>query len=114
MRQMNYNSMIKDSVDYIKRHLQEEITAEQIASAAGYSTFHFCRIFTLATGIPPMDFVRRMRLEEARAQLHSGRRILDIALDFGLILPAAFPRPSAGNSAIRPPLIKNEWRDALL
>lgn len=92
MRQMNYNSMIKDSVDYIKSHLQEEITAEQIASAAGYSTFHFCRIFTLTTGIPPMDFVRRMRLEEARAQLHSGRRILDIALDFGFDTASGFSK----------------------
>ncbi|MGV2788141.1 AraC family transcriptional regulator, partial [Clostridium perfringens] len=47
---MQYNKIIDQSITYIKDHINEELSAEKIANQVGYSTFHFCRIFSLVKG----------------------------------------------------------------
>ena len=42
---MNHRKMLNKSMDYIDEHLNEKITAEEIASAAGYSVYYFSRLF---------------------------------------------------------------------
>ena len=47
---------------YVKAHLQEPITASDIAKAAGYSQYHATRLFKAETGESPFDYIRRERL----------------------------------------------------
>jgi AraC family transcriptional regulator len=42
---MDYTEGIEKIKEYIKEHLTDELSAESIAREAGYSVFHFCRIF---------------------------------------------------------------------
>ena len=48
---MNYSESIEKIKIYIKEHLTDELSAESIAHEAGYSVFHFCRIFKEETGM---------------------------------------------------------------
>ncbi|MDO8685312.1 MAG: helix-turn-helix domain-containing protein [Clostridiales bacterium] len=75
---------IIDMINYCENKLDQEITIEELAAKAGYSVFHFCRLFQLATGWPPMEYIRKRRLSQAALELlNSNRRIGDIGFKWG-------------------------------
>jgi AraC-like DNA-binding protein len=48
------------------------ISLDEIAAAAGLSKHHFCRMFVKSTGMRPIDYLRKKRIEEAaRALRHT-------------------------------------------
>ena len=52
--------------------------------ASGASVFHFCKVFKKTTGLKFTDYVARLRLEDAKAQLlNPSRRISEVAYDVG-------------------------------
>lgn len=61
---MNYTEHIQIAIDYIEKNLQSQISLSSCAKAAGYSEYHFLRIFKEATGITPGQYVRKRRLSE--------------------------------------------------
>ena len=66
------------------KHKTEPLSLAAVASAAGASVFHFCKVFRKSTGLRFTDYVTRVRLEEARTQLlNPGRRISEVAYDVG-------------------------------
>jgi AraC family transcriptional regulator len=80
---MNYRACIQASIDYIEEHLKEELTAEALASSAGFSTYHYSRVFQAYVGKPVMEYMRCRRLAYAVVELAQGKRIIDIALEYG-------------------------------
>jgi AraC family transcriptional regulator len=80
---VDYRACIQQSIDYIEDHLQEPITVDHLARIAGFSPYHYYRIFQVYVGIAVMDYIRRRRLAYAAAELARGKRILDVALDYG-------------------------------
>ena len=75
---MEYSKTIEQSIHFIERNIKEELTAEQISQQAGYSVFHFCRIFAVSHGIPLMEFVRKKRLLLSRADLLISKKIIEV------------------------------------
>ncbi len=67
------NARLRRVLDHIDRHLEAEITLDGLARLANLSPFHFSRMFTAATGMPPARYVSRRRLEAAMAMLATGR-----------------------------------------
>lgn len=80
---MDYRACIQNSIDYIEEHLQENITVEELAKIAGFSPYHYYRVFQAYVGIPIVEYIRRRRLTYAAAELASGKRIIDIAMSYG-------------------------------
>lgn len=89
---MNYSYDIRRSIEYIDENLTRDLTAAEIAEHIGYSVYHFCRVFSVNHGIPLMDYVRKKRLIQARRELLSSRKILDIALQFGFETASGFSK----------------------
>ena len=58
--------------DYIDTHLRDRITRSDLARVAGLAEHHFSRLFKNSAGLPPMKYVWRCRLYEARRLLESG------------------------------------------
>lgn len=54
---------------YVRTHLADPIYLDDLARVAGMSRFHFNRSFSKVVGMPPMRFVRIMRVDEARSLL---------------------------------------------
>jgi AraC family transcriptional regulator len=66
--------------DYIRHHLAETISLDDLAAVAGLSRFHFTRKFRTTMGATPHAFVLQQRVERARALLErTGTSLLDIA-----------------------------------
>lgn len=90
---MNYSDTISQSIEFIEAHIKEELSIKEIATRAGYSVYHFCRIFTAATGRTVMDYIRYRRLSLARMELLKERKIIDVALDYGFETASGFTKP---------------------
>jgi AraC family transcriptional regulator len=65
-----YRAKLGDEVltqikDYVAAHLDEPIQVVMLARLAGYSLFHFSRMFTQSVGMPPHRYIVLLRLERA-------------------------------------------------
>lgn len=80
---MDTRSIIESSVRYIDDHLKEPLSVETLASQAGFSPYYYCRLFSLYMGMPVMEYVRHRRLAKGASEICEGRRILDVAMDYG-------------------------------
>ena len=89
---MEHEAMIQAVLDEIDARIAENIRADELARAANYSVYHFCRLFMALTGTPVMGYVTRRKLEYALYDLRQGRRILDVAMDYGFETHAGFTK----------------------
>ena len=89
---MNYQQDVRRSLDYIEEHIKENLSAEVIANRAGYSVFHFCRIFKAEQQITLMDYIRKRRLSLARQQLLTDEKIIEIAINYGYDTASGFTK----------------------
>ena len=89
---MDYSESIEKTKDYISKHLSDELNAEIIANQAGYSVFHFCRVFKEETGKSLMSYVREKRLELAENDIKKGESAFDVALKYGFETQSGFAR----------------------
>lgn len=89
---MDSRKIISDCVAYINTHLKEPLSLEILADLAGFSPYYFCRLFTLYVEMPVMEYVRRRRLACAADELCTGKRVLDVAMDYGFESHAGFAK----------------------
>lgn len=98
---------IARALDLVEERLQEPIGVADMAAAAGYSLWHFCRTFGAAAHVTPYDYLMRRRLAEAAgALLRSERRIIDVALDYQFSNPETFSRAFKRVTGQQP----SQWR----
>jgi AraC-like DNA-binding protein len=79
------------AVDYFEKRLQAPALIAEAAEVAGYSLFHFCRVFNQITGLTPYEYLMRRRLSEAAIDLAKQYlRVLDIAVTYQFSSAEAF------------------------
>jgi AraC family transcriptional regulator len=89
-------SRLAGAAMFVRSHLDERLTLEGIADVAGFSPFHFHRIFRVAFGENLSAYVIRRRLQRAARELARGTdSITDIGLRCGYESPSAFGRAFA-------------------
>lgn len=89
---MGYIEYLQRSINFIEDNIKQPFTIDDCASEAGFSKYHFYRLFGTYVGIPVMEYVRKRRLAHAMSEVCAGKRILDVALDFGYSSERAFSR----------------------
>ena len=62
---------IQNLIQHIDSHLEEAITVYDLARAAGLSRSRLCHLFKAETGVAPMQYVKRCRIERARELLET-------------------------------------------
>ena len=103
---------VQKAIDYIEAHLPEPLPLEKLAKAAGYSKFHFQRMFLETVHMTPAVYIRRRRISEVVRAMEAGEESISaLAFAWGFnskenftrafksehhILPTEFK--SAGNS----------------
>jgi len=102
---------VKRMQAHILAHLHEEITTESLARAAGYSAWHAKRVFRQLTGLPPFEYIRRLRLSKAALVLRDGSaNVLDVALDFEFDSHAGFTRSFSREFGLTPSQYRRQPR----
>ncbi|MCI9408448.1 MAG: AraC family transcriptional regulator [Oscillospiraceae bacterium] len=84
---------IKRVIDYIEAHLKDELDNAMLASIAGYSEFHFLRLFREAARLTPADYIRKRRISEIVRRIGTeDRPMSDIAFEYGFNSKENFTR----------------------
>ena len=87
---MDNRTIIQQGLDYIEENLQAEITAAELAEMAGFSLFHYYRLFRQAAGMPVMQYIQRRRLLHGVYAMKQGMSKTDAALRYGFDTYAGF------------------------
>lgn len=89
-----YRARIDAVIMYMHDHMQEKMVLNDLATTAGFSAFHFHRLFSAFIGETPQQFLNRIRLERAANMLakYSGYSITQIAISCGFSSSSAFAR----------------------
>jgi transcriptional regulator GlxA family with amidase domain len=69
---------IRDVLTYIREHLTEPLSTEQLAAIACLSPRQFVRTFLAETGETPAKAVERLRVEVAKQRVESGGEPIEI------------------------------------
>ena len=99
---------IEAVLDYIERHLSEDLSLEVLAERAAISPFHFHRLFQAWCGETLSRFVRRRRLETAAGRLRHcpAEKVTLISLNCGFASPESFARAFREHFGMTP----SQWR----
>jgi AraC family transcriptional regulator len=77
-------SEIDEVITYIHQNINEPLLLSRLAGYAGYSPYHFTRIFKERIGLSPLYYVSSHRLQRAKELLlHTNLNIRDIGLEIG-------------------------------
>lgn len=77
--------VVNCGIDYILRHLDEEISIEDVAAHCHFSKYYFSRLFKAETGESIYSFIKRMKMDRSAImlKLEKGKSITDIAAEYG-------------------------------
>jgi len=90
----NYSNKINKVCEYIAKHLDDNLSVEELSLIAHFSKYHFHRQFSVFMGITVSKYILFMRLKRASYQLvyHHEMQIIDIALLAKFENPESFSR----------------------
>jgi len=87
---MQLPNIIKTGLNYIEQNLKTDITAEELAKMAGYSTYHYYRLFSSVMGSSVAGYILKRRLDLSLAEIADGRKSIDVVLEYGFDTYAGF------------------------
>lgn len=110
-----YIQRINDVIDFVEKNLDTDLSLEQLAQKAHYSSFHFHRIFSAVVGETVHEFVLRKRLERIAAILlvDKKRPLKELAYQYGFGSDNSFSRAFRKHYDFSPTRFKSEGREIL-
>ncbi|MBO4399156.1 MAG: helix-turn-helix transcriptional regulator [Lachnospiraceae bacterium] len=92
-KQQEYVEKLNNVITYINTNYAEEITLEKAAALAGFSKFHFSRLFRQFTGQSYYNYLNARRVKAAEALLLNPHlSVTDVAMQSGFTSIATFNR----------------------
>lgn len=109
--QEEYIRRIHKVQDYIEHHLGQSLSIEELSNAAGFSKYHFSRIFQGLLHEPLAHYVNRIRMEKALFLLahRADKNMTDIAYELGLSDSAVFSRAFKNYYGVSPREYRKEY-----
>ena len=103
-----YSARINGVVDYVDKHLDEQLDFQRLSSMAYVSPWHFHRLFQALTGETLAERVRRRRLESAAVRLLRSPPLtaIQVALEVGFGSAEVFCRGFKSHFGLTP----TQWR----
>lgn len=111
----DYVACVNRAIDHALAHLSEPLRLDDLAGVAGFSAFHFHRVFGAIVGETPAQFVKRVRLERALSTMarEPGRSLTDIALACGFSSSGDFSRSFKAKYGSAPSAFDiDAWRES--
>lgn len=80
------NSPVDDTIRYVREHVGQQITLEELAKVAKLSPYYFSHKFKQQTGFSPKEFVINTRIEHAKNLLvRTTKSVSEIAYEVGYL-----------------------------
>lgn len=91
-RAFGVGNEIARAIEYLSSRLNEAVTIEEMAAQVGMSRAVFHRKFKQATTMPPIQFVKSMRLNSAAMKIAGGKNVNQAAMEVGYESSSQFSR----------------------
>ena len=99
---------VQKAIDYIEAHLPEPLPLDTLARAAGYSKFHFQRLFLETVHMTPAVYIRRRRISEVVRAMEAGEQSISaLAFAWGFNSKENFTRAFKSEHHILPTEFKS-------
>lgn len=86
-------SAVLGAIDYINNHFAEKLSLEDISLRAGFSKYHFTRIFKENTGVTVIEYINARRCDNAGFLLRETKMpITQISFECGFESPSYFAK----------------------
>lgn len=97
--------------DYLEDNIHNPITIDELSEVAGFSKYHFHRIFKGIMNEPLSQYVNRLKLEKARGLIihRPDLSLTDIAYKMGFTDSAVFSRTFKNYYKINPSNYRNQY-----
>lgn len=96
---------IKKCLQYIEKHIEDELSVGLIAKVMGYSKHHFSREFSNQVGVTLRDYIIGERLIQATIDIIKGERIIDVAVKYRYETHSGFSKAFKRKFAYSPNLL---------
>lgn len=92
-KQQEYAEKFMYICEYITEHCAEDLSLDDVANLAGFSKYHFSRLFKQFTNVSFYKFLNQKRIALAEKQLaDAGNSITDVAINSGFSSMSSFIR----------------------
>lgn len=81
---------LDDILDYIEQNLKRDLTLAELSERYHYSPRQLYYYLHGITGMPIMAYIRKRKLVNAAREISLGRKMYDVALDYGFETQAGF------------------------
>ncbi|WP_207425817.1 GyrI-like domain-containing protein [Pedobacter sp. SYSU D00535] len=105
---IEYQKRVNAAIDFMRLHLDRQVSLEELSEVAQLSKFHFSRVFKTLLGCSPGEYNQRLRLGRARYQLIFPREVFinRIAYDLGFSSTSSFSKSFKKSTQMSP----SDWR----
>ena len=105
---MEWLTCIRTAIDYIEDHLEENISAQDVADRVNISPFFLQRGFSLMTGYGIGEYIRNRRLYQAAVDLKQTEwKVIDIALRYCYETPESFTKAFSRFHGVTPSQVRD-------
>lgn len=106
---MEWTESLKISIDYMEKHLLENIGADDVADAVHISSFYLQKGFRIMTGYSIGEYIRYRRLYLAALEVIAGQeKVIDLAYKYGYDTPESFTKAFRRFHGISPAQLKGD------
>jgi len=70
-------------VRYMEAHFAEPLSLAELAAMSGLSVFRFATVFRRELGVPPHQYLCRLRILHAQRLLRAGTKPVEVAVESG-------------------------------
>lgn len=109
MMELEWIKALKESIDYMEKHLISDCRLENVAHHVNISPFYFQKAFKLITGYTIGEYVRNRRLYLAALDLvKTEKKVIELAYRYGYDTPESFTKAFSRFHGLSPMQIKKE------
>ena len=104
----NYNKFVR-VLSFIDERYAEELTLDEVATTAGFSKYHFARLFRQHTGTTFYEYLTSKRLTVAKELLLKNIPVADVAFQTGFSNLTSFSRCFKKSEGLSPSDYKKKY-----
>ncbi|WP_328606933.1 AraC family transcriptional regulator [Amycolatopsis sp. NBC_00345] len=93
---------VRQAVVFMRDQLERPVTVAELAGVAGFSPYHFLRVFKRATGHTPHRYLTLLRVAEVKRLLEGGATVTQAAERCGFYSTAHLSAVFLRETGVRP------------
>ena len=102
---------VKEVLDHISLHYQEDLTVSELSGLSNYSEYYFMKLFRQYTGKTLVEYINDFRMEKAKYLLtHSDAPVTEIAMQVGFNSTSYFIKKFQQSNKISPHKYRKSMR----